>query len=222
MGPLFVALWLRFGEHQQVTSRLWFGLSLCLAGLACVAQIWTGSLSLDAVGVLAGLTCAVLLGTYYVLGSRSVSDRDPLSVTCWAFGFAAIAGSIVRPWWSFPGRLLAGRSHGVPMWLLATYMIVFGSVVAYLLVSAAFRHLPPTSVGILGMGEPVVASLFAWALLGEVLTVPQIIGGLVVLVGVVLAETARARLGPHPAPTPADRPHPAVADPAPAGPARRP
>jgi drug/metabolite transporter (DMT)-like permease len=192
MGPLFVALWLRFGERQPVRSRLWVGLFLSLVGLACVAQIWTGSISLDTIGVLAGLTCAVLLGGYYVLGSKSVSDRDPLSVTFWAFAFAAAAGAIVRPWWNFPGRLLLGRSDGVPMGLLAAYLVIFGSVIAYLLVTMAMRHLPPTSVGIIGMSEPVLASVFAFALIGEVLTPAQILGGLVVLAGVVLAETARA------------------------------
>lgn len=192
MGPIFVALWLRFGERQSVRARLWVGLMLSLIGLACVAQIWTGSITLDTIGVMAGLTCAVLLGGYYVLGSKSVSDRDPLSVTFWAFGFAAAAGAVVRPWWHFPGHLLLGRSDGVPMALLAAYLVIFGSIAAYLLVSMAMRHLPPASVGILGMSEPVLASLFAFALLGEVLSPAQIIGGLVVLAGVILAETARA------------------------------
>ncbi len=190
-GPLFVALWVRFGDHQQVKPRLWVGLLLCLLGLACVAELWTGSMNLDPVGVVAGLTCAVLLACYFVLGSRSVTVRDPLSVTWWAFGFAAVAGSLVRPWWRFPGGLLRGTSQGVPMWLLATYLVIFGSVAAYLLVTASLRHLPPTSVSIIGMSEPVLASMFAWALLGEVLSPAQIVGGLVVLTGLVLAETAR-------------------------------
>lgn len=193
-APLFVALWVRFGERQPVRPRLWVGLVLCLGGLVCVAQIWTGTSSLDPIGIAAGLTCAVLLGCYYVLGSKSVTDRDPISVTCWAFAFAALAGSVVRPWWNFPGHLLLGRSDGVPMWLLALYLIVFGSVAAYLLVTMSMRHLPPTSVGILGTSEPVLASGFAWVLLGEVLSAPQILGGVIVLVGVILAETARTRV----------------------------
>lgn len=191
-APLFVALWVRFGEHQPVRQRLWVGLALCLGGLACVAQIWTGQLTLDLIGVIAGLTCAVLLGGYYILGSKSVAERDPISVTFWAFLVAAVAGAIVRPWWNFPGHLLAGSSDGVPMRLLAGYLLIFGTVTAYLLVSASMQHLPPTSVGILGMIEPVLASAFAWVLLGEILSPAQMLGGLVVLAGVVLAETARA------------------------------
>lgn len=192
MAPLFVALWLRFGERKQVKPRLWVGLALCLGGLAGVAQLWSGELTLDTVGVIAGLTCAVLLGCYYVIGSKTVAERDPLSVTFWAFTVSALAGAIARPWWNFPGHLLTGTSEGVPMWLLAVYLILLGTISAYLLVSASMQHLPPTSVGILGMIEPVLASAFAWALLGEVLSAAQILGGVVVLAGVVLAETARA------------------------------
>jgi drug/metabolite transporter (DMT)-like permease len=81
------------------------------------------------------------------------------------------------------------------MWLLACYLLIFGTIIPYLLISASMRHLPPTSVGIIGMTELFLAALFAWLLLSEVLTVPQVVGGLVLLAGVVLAETARAQTG---------------------------
>jgi len=189
-APLLVALWARFGQHARVRPRLWIGLALSLAGLACVAEVW-GSLRLDALGVAAALTAAVLLASYYVLGARGVSRRDTLSLTCWAFGFAAIAGMIVRPWWNFPASALTGTSGGVPVWLLCLYVIVLGSIVPYLLLAGSLRHLPPTSVGIIGMVEPVIAATVAWLALGEVLNAAQLAGGALVLIGVVLAETAR-------------------------------
>ena len=199
-APVFVALWVRFGQREQVRQRLWVGLGLCLVGLVAVAQIWTGELTLDPVGIAAGLTSAVLLAGYYLLGAKSVSNRDPLSVTCWAFGVSAVAGAIVRPWWNFPAGLLARSSDGVPMWLLAIYLLIFGTILPYLLITASLRHLPPTSVGIIGMTELVLASVFAWVLLGEVLSSAQIIGGLVLITGVVLAETARAARRDPPVP----------------------
>jgi drug/metabolite transporter (DMT)-like permease len=190
-APAFVALWVRFGERQQVRRRLWVGLGLCLIGLVCVTQIWAGELSLDRIGIAAGLTSAILLAFYYVMGSKTVATRDPLSVTCWAFGVAAVAGAVVRPWWNFNAGLLLTSSGGVPMWLLAIYLLVFGTILPYLLISFSMQHLPPTSVGIIGMTELVLASIFAWFLLSEQLTAAQILGGLVLLAGVILAETAR-------------------------------
>jgi drug/metabolite transporter (DMT)-like permease len=191
-GPVFVALWVRFGEHQRVKARLWLGLILTLTGLAAVAEVWAGELRLDPLGIAAGLTSASLLAVFYVVGSKSVASRDAVSLTCWAFGVSAIAGALVRPWWTFPAGVLAGSSGGIPMWLLALYLILFGTLTPYLLVIASMRHLPPTSVGIIGTVEPVIASAFAWVFLSEILSAGQIVGGLVVLVGVVLAETARA------------------------------
>jgi drug/metabolite transporter (DMT)-like permease len=213
-APVFVALWVRFGERQRVRRRLWVGLALSVAGLAGVAELWTvfaagDGLRLDGLGILAGLTSAVMLAAWYVLGSRYVAGppgiragaparvtvRDPLTLTCWAFGMAAVAGAVVRPWWNFDWELLTAQSGGQPMWLLAAYLIVFGTVVPYLLLTHAMRHLPPTSVGIVGMTEIVLASAFAWLLLAERLGTVQIVGGLVLVIGVALAESARAATG---------------------------
>jgi drug/metabolite transporter (DMT)-like permease len=94
-APFLVALWIRFWHRRTVKPRLWVGLALCLGGLACVAQLWRGELSLDPVGMVAGLACAVLLGAYYLIGARAVTTRDPVSLTCWAFGVSAVAGGLV-------------------------------------------------------------------------------------------------------------------------------
>jgi drug/metabolite transporter (DMT)-like permease len=183
-APLLVALWARFGQHQPVRPRLWLGLALSLAGLAAVAEVWR-DVRLDRVGVAAGLGAAALLACYYLLGARGVAGRDTLSLTWWAFAVAASAGALVRPWWTFPYRILAGT------WPLVLYLVLAGTIASYLLVAAALRHLPPTSAGIIGMVEPVIASAVAWLVLGERLNPAQLTGGALILIGVVLAETAR-------------------------------
>jgi drug/metabolite transporter (DMT)-like permease len=55
----------------------------------------------------------------------------------------------------------------------------------------ALKHLPATTVGIVATFEPVAAAVIAWAWLGEALVAVQILGGLVVLAGILLAETSR-------------------------------
>jgi drug/metabolite transporter (DMT)-like permease len=189
-APLLVVLWARFGQRQPVRPRLWLGLAASLVGLACVAEAW-GDLRLDGVGIAAGLGAAILLAGYYILGARGVAGRDPMSLTTWAFGVAAIAGAVVQPWWSFPIGVLTQHSGGVPVWLLCLYVVVFGSIVPYSLVAGALRHLPATSAGIIGMVEPVIAAAVAWLALSEHLNVAQLGGGVLVLAGVALAETAR-------------------------------
>ncbi|MGC9667315.1 EamA family transporter [Planosporangium sp. 12N6] len=193
-APLLVALWARFGQRQPVRPRLWVGLGLSIAGLAGVAEIW-GDLRLNPVGIAAGLGAAALLAVYYLAGARGAARRDPLSLTCLAFGFAAAVGAVLRPWWHFPGHLLRATSGGVPVWLLCCYVVLLGSIAPYLLVSASLRHLPPTSAGIVGMVEPVFAGAIAWLVLDEALAPAQLAGAALILVGVVLAETARTTDG---------------------------
>jgi drug/metabolite transporter (DMT)-like permease len=205
-APLLVALWARFGQGHRVKPRLWAGLALSLAGLACVAEIW-GDLRLDGLGVAAGLGAAVLLALYYLLGARGIERRDTLSLTTWAFAASAVAGLIWRAVTAGTGGwepLFARTGGGVPVALLCGYVILLGSIVPYLLCAGALRHLPPTSVGILGMIEPVLAAAVAWLTIGagESLNPAQLIGGLLVLLGVALAETARTSPAAAPPPAP--------------------
>jgi drug/metabolite transporter (DMT)-like permease len=203
-APLMVALWVRFVRGEPVRRRVWAALGLCLAGLALVAQVWTG-FDLDGLGVLAGFGAAVTLAAYYLLGERGLGRRDPLSLSAWTFTFAAVLWSVVQPWWGLPTGVLAGQTSvagmSVPVWGLTLWVVLLGTVLPYLLVLAAIGFIGPARVGLLGMAEPVTAGAVAWVVLAEVLDGPQVLGAGVVLVGIVLAETARRR-PPHDSPLP--------------------
>ena len=198
-APLLVTLWARVVQRQRVRRRIWIGLALSLTGLAGIAEIWRG-FTLDGLGALAGGGAAVLLACYYLLGARGVAQRDTLSLTTWAFGTAAVAGLITQAIGINAGGWapLTADTGGVPVPVLCTYVVVLGSIAPYLLLAAALRHLPATSVSIIGMIEPVIAAAVAWLVLGasEALTTGQLLGGALVLAGVALAETARLASAP--------------------------
>jgi drug/metabolite transporter (DMT)-like permease len=195
-APVLIALWVRFAWHEPVRRRVWPALGLVIGGLALVAQIWDG-LTLDGVGVVAGLFAAVGLAVYYLMGERLVGRRDPVSVVCFGLGFASLAWGILLPWWSFPTEALrvdATLPHAlgtVPVGALALWGIVLGTIVPFSLSIAALKHLPATTVGIVATFEPVAAAVIAWVWLGEALVAVQILGGIVVLAGILLAETSR-------------------------------
>lgn len=202
-APVFIVLWTRFGRRRHVSGAAWLGLLLSLAGLALVAHPGTGAM-LDATGVAAGLGASLGLAVYYVLGESLVVRRDVLSLTTWAFVAASGFWSVVQPWPSFPWHTLrrtvslTGRLSDLhaPVAVLALGIILLGTVVPYLLVLSALKHLPATRVGVLGMLEPVLATAAAWAWLQEGLTSIQIIGGAVLLVGVSLVQFGRSGLSP--------------------------
>jgi drug/metabolite transporter (DMT)-like permease len=70
-------------------------------------------------------------------------------------------------------------------------MVVLGTILPFALSLGALHHLPATRVATVSMLEVLLAALVAWAWLGEALSAAQLVGGAVVLVGVVLAQTSR-------------------------------
>jgi drug/metabolite transporter (DMT)-like permease len=197
-APVLIAVWARFVLRERVSGRVWWALTLALAGLAMVARIWVGG-TLDGLGVTAGLCAAVALASYYLLGERGVTTRDPISLTCWSMAAAALFWAFVRPPWTFGGgalteRIAIGGPLGdgtAPSWALLLAVVVTGTIVPFSLSMAALRHLPATTVGIVGMTEPVLAGGVAWLWLGETLAPVQLVGSAVVIVGIGLAQTAR-------------------------------
>jgi drug/metabolite transporter (DMT)-like permease len=196
-APLMVALWVRFVQKQPVRSRLWLGMACALGGLALVAQFWKG-MTLDPIGLVSAVGAGAALACYYLMGEHGQRERDPISLMAFSFGFSAVLWAIVSPWWTFPfARLvhtidLPGALPGrAPLWLMVLWIIVLGSVVPFLFVLLAVARLGPARVGLIGMLEPVCAGVIAWVLLGESLNAAQVIGAFIVLVGIMLAETAR-------------------------------
>ncbi|HEY0126917.1 MAG TPA: EamA family transporter [Blastococcus sp.] len=205
-APVFIALYVWLVRREEVRGRLWLALLLSLSGLVLVAQVWQGGGSLDPIGVGAALLAAICLATYYLMGERGTVTRDPVALTCWSFVSAAVFWAAAAPWWRFDAGVLAERvpvslgSVELPLWLLVVWIVVMGAAVPFWLSIAALRHLAPTAAGLVATVEPVFASIVAWVWLEQVLTGWQVTGGVVVLGGIVLAQTARAAPAPSPLP----------------------
>jgi drug/metabolite transporter (DMT)-like permease len=198
VGPILVALWARFVFGEHIRQRIWAALALALAGLTLIVEVWHGG-RLSSAGLAAAVVAAFTYAAYILLAERGVHRRDPISLSAWGFLFGTAFWSVLSPWWSFPGgrvddhvSLLGNlASSHLPVWLLMLWMIVLGTVVPFLLVVGALRHITATRAGITGMLEPVIAIVVAWAWLGESLEPVQLSGAVVTLAGIALAQTSR-------------------------------
>jgi len=199
LAPLLVALWARFVYRQHVRRRIWVALGLALVGLGLIVDLFGGGGKLSTAGILFALGGAVAYMTYVLLAEHAVGDRDPVSLLGWGFLFASVFWALLSPWWSFPAHAvvrstsLGGHlaSSHVPVWTLAGWMIVLGTIIPFFLLVSALRHISATSAGIVAMLEPVAGALIAWVWLGESLGGVQLAGAAVVLGAIVLAQTAR-------------------------------
>lgn len=191
---------------ERVHPRLWGAIGAVLAGLAVVAQVWDSPLS--GTGVAAGLGAAVAYAFYFLAGERSVVGRPPMAVTFWAAMFATAFWLVLSQWWTIPAQALTEstsfrgslESATMPMWLPLLLIVVLGGFAPFTLIFYSLRHISATASGILASSEVLFAFLVAWLWLDERLSAVQLVGATVVLVGIVVAQTARKQQRRAPAP----------------------
>jgi drug/metabolite transporter (DMT)-like permease len=197
LGPALVLGWVRFVQRRPVTRAAAVGVVLAVGGLACVVEIWSG-MSFDPLGLLLALGAACCQAGYFVLSDQGGDDGDaapdPLGVI--AYGLlvgAAVLTVVARPW-SMRWSVLTGTAdlNGTPVAaaLLLAWIVLVTTVLAYVTGVLSVRRLSPQVAGVVACLEAVVATVLAWVLLGEHLSAPQIIGGVVVLTGAFIAQSS--------------------------------
>lgn len=197
-APILVALWARFVQKEPVRNRMWIGLALATFGLAAATGIWRGPV-FDSLGILAGLGAAVCFAAYFLIGEHGVGALDPLRVILWAFLVGAIALNVISPITSFPTDLLTSEAsllgaleqYDVPVWTLLAWITLLGTLVPFGVELFALRHLRATTVTMVAMLEPVGVSVLGWVWFSERLDAVALIGGVAVVAGIILAQSAR-------------------------------
>ena len=198
-APVWIVLYLRYVRKKHVPNEMWLALFLALLGLAFVAQVWNG-LTLDGIGVIAALASAFAVAFFFLAGEGMTEHRDNQSTTMWGFGFAALSWSLIMPIWTFPFEVftvsipLEGALDGynAPGWVLILYVVFIGTVFPYLCVMNGLRNLSASTTSAFGMLEPIFAGIIAWFWFGESWTTIQLIGGVIVIAGIYMADRARS------------------------------
>jgi len=197
-APLFVALFARFVYHEQIRRRIWVAVAMCLTGLTLVVELWSG-VAFSTVGVTAALLGAFALTAYLLMAERERRHRDAASLSFYGFLFAALLWAVINPLWNFPWDTLGKdvslqgnlSEYSAPVWALVGFIVVIGTMVTFSLLVGALRHISATKASIVSSLEPVVATVIAWAWLGETFGATQLIGGAVVIAGILVAQSAR-------------------------------
>ena len=195
LAPLLLLVWLRVFHHRQIAPSLWGAVALSLFGCFFVVRAYDVS-SLDALGVVAAFG-AMLTFAIYVVGSERAGERhEAVTTLFWAFGFATLFWALVTPWWGFPWDGLASTRNA----LLAVALVIVGTLIPFICMVAALRHIPAPRVAVIATLEPVLAAVFAWIVHDEALAVIQIAGGMVVLTAVAWVQSRRPDLEAESAP----------------------
>ncbi|MBW8173854.1 DMT family transporter [Ornithinimicrobium sp. Arc0846-15] len=182
-------LWLRHGQRPRPLTVL--GSGLALMGLVLILDVF-GAMAIDVRGVLWGLLAAVGLASYFVISGDDRSGVPPVAVATGGLMVGALglilasALGLASFEWSTNDVPLAGTE--VPVWVPLAGIGVFAAALAYAFGVAGARRLGSKLASFVGLTEVMFSVLFAWALLGELPSVMQLLGGAFIVAGVVAVK----------------------------------
>ena len=185
LAPIFVALaaWLMF--RQQPQRKFLAGLTVAVTGMMLLIggdfQLQGTELIGDALGVVTAM--------FYAGYQLTVTKLRERVATSTLMAWTGLITAIVL----LPIALLTGEQMlpvSVMGWVKLAGLALISQVAGQSLIAYAMAHLPATfsSVGLLF--QPVMATLFAWLLLGEAVSALQLAGGITVLIGIRMVHLA--------------------------------
>jgi drug/metabolite transporter (DMT)-like permease len=173
---------------HRVSRATWLSLAVVMTGVVLtVPELFGGVGSLSTLGVMLTLLQAVLMATFMIVSSRLLPGLDGVVQSAWTVLGAAM---------SMVPMLLVGGLHithsGSRTAELVTFAVVTGSV-STICFFRAMRHVAPGVVAMIMTAEVALAVLWSVYLLGEKVHGVKILGALVVMSGVLLAQWINIR-----------------------------
>ena len=186
LNPIALLVVAPFVLKERVTKEkvLW-----CIVAVAGVSLVVFGKTSGGGNTLEGDLYAAgnLIFWTTYAVGTKRVRDAG---VHPYAFLTVATAVSVVL---LFPLAFATGADFGQiggnDWWLMLLQVIVAG-VMGMGAIAWANRYMDATLVALLGLGSPVLSSVFAWWIFEQTMTAVQILGAGIMLfaVGTVVAR----------------------------------
>ena len=180
-NPVFVVLFAPLLLSEKITVRKLSAVFFCLVGMGVLAVDRADGVS--ALGLLLMLAAIIVFALYTVLFKKMTPKYGALPITAvagWVGGLFILPIAI-----GFEGVPLAG--YGVSDWVGILYLALVGTAAAYFLFIYGMGHVEASVGSMAFFLKPFLAALFAWLVLGEALSVQEMIGGAVILVGMVVA-----------------------------------
>lgn len=201
IAPLPVAIYQHVWRGERLPSYAYALMVVAIAGVGLSVLGGRGGIgAASLVGVAFGVATMITFAAMIVLSTRQPAALGPMVRAGAPLVVAGVLYLMLVPPWTFPydrlGELVAldGRLHlAVPLWTTLVWVVVLGSVVPFVLVLAGNARVGSGAASMLGMTEPVVGSMAAWVILGQGLTLLQMLGILITVVAVGIVERARTR-----------------------------
>ena len=189
--PTFVTIGARFMFGEQLRTVQVIGLLLSLIGMGLLVKLYDPEqIKLNWLGIVVGLTTAVLQAFYVLYTQKAVRTVNP-----WAsLGITMATGSLTLLAMLIAAPLVVGQAAApgifavgdLTAWLILLALAIGPTLGGYALFNLSLQHIPASTGGLILVLEAPVASAIAILFLGEQLMALQYMGMALIFVSILL------------------------------------
>ena len=180
-APILAALLGRLFLGEEVRARVWISIVLAILGIGIMVG---GRLQIgDTVGVAVAILGIVFFGVYAV----SLRVGKNVDMTPAVFYGGAIGTAV-----SFSVSIGTGVGLAIP-WIEAMWCTLLGVVqlgLGSVLFALAAQGVPAVQLTLFALGEPLLAPVWVWLMLGDLPTMTTFLGGAVLFAALALQVSA--------------------------------
>jgi drug/metabolite transporter (DMT)-like permease len=190
-APIFVTIMAWFLFREEITSRKIIAVILAVVGTVMVSGINNvGEWKIEPVGLLIALGSAITYGSLSLFGKKLSGDYSAWTIMFYIFTFGTLTLFTVQlgqpdPWPSSPNFL--------PLFV---GFVVVSTIVGFSLYTTSLKFLPASVASITATSEIFFATILAYIFLQERMDIWQILGSVLIIIGVVLVSLAKEKGSP--------------------------
>lgn len=170
-----VLLYFFFKRRMQLSEAIIF--IMVFAGLYLLT--YDSKTALNTGDLITSLT-AFSLAWHLILSGRYAKNSEVFALIAWQFLFAAMM-SLILYLFSHPQSLSLTSSETIAL----LYLGFIGTLFCYFVSVWAQQKVDTITVALIFTLEPVFAAFFAWLFAAEMLQMREIVGGMIILLGIV-------------------------------------
>lgn len=175
-APVIVTVVCPIFFREKLTAKQIACFVMSTLGLVMITGIGEIGVEKDFIGILFGLGAAVFYATVILL-NKFIKNVEGIHRTFWQFLSAIV---ILIPYVMMTSGVTVG-SMNVTGWVNLLIVGLIHTGVTYCLYFSSLKELPGQKAAILSYIDPLVAVLISVTILGETMTVWQVIGGILIL-----------------------------------------
>jgi drug/metabolite transporter (DMT)-like permease len=175
--PLFTVVVMAAAGEEKLHARRVAGIVAGLIGVIILHGEGLGFKTGQGIGILLCLAAAFSYGLSALLARRLLSDSPPLGTATFQMLASAVMMTVVAGIFERPWQL---AMPGATTWLAVTGLAALSTALAYIVFFQILRRSGATNVMLVTLLIPVTAILLGYLVLGESISLREIIGALVI------------------------------------------